>query len=147
MQQRILIAEDNEDLADQYFTILKDRGHDVTVTKNGEECIRKYRGELRSGNIKNPFPYDVVLVDHLMPLKDGATLVGEILDERPGQRIIFVTANKDQVIKNYHKIRKGVELYEKPFDLNNLINAIESKVHKIQKRHLVMKGFRKAENS
>ena len=143
MPQKILIAEDNEDLVEQYLLVLTERGHDVTVTKNGEECIRKYRGELLSGNMRNSFPYDVVIVDHLMPLKDGATLVGEILDERPGQRIIFVTANKNEVIKNFHKIRKAVELFEKPFHFENLINAIESKVHKIPKKDLVMKGFRK----
>ena len=143
MSQKILIAEDNEDLLEQYLLVLTDRGHDVTATKNGEECIRKYRGALQSGNLKNSFPYDLVLVDQLMPLKDGATLVSEILDERPGQRIIFVTANKNDVIRNFHKIRKGVEIFEKPFHMQSLIDAIESKVHKIPKKDLVMKGFRK----
>ena len=147
LPQKILIAEDNEDLAEQYFQVLTGRGHDVTITKDGEECIRKYRGELHSGNLKNSFPYDLVIVDYLMPIKDGATLVSEILDERPGQRIIFVTANKNEVIRNFHKIRKGVELFEKPFHMQKLIDAIESKVHKIPKKDLVMKGFRKWDKS
>lgn len=143
MPQKILIAEDNEDIAESYFKILTKRGHKVTITRNGEECIRRYNGELNSGNLKNSFPFDLVIVDQSMPLKDGATLVGEILDQRPGQRIIFATAHKDLVLKNFDKIRKSVELFEKPFHLKNLINAIESKVHKIPKKDLVMKGFRR----
>lgn len=147
MPQKILIAEDNEDIAESYFKILSKRGHQVTVTKNGEECIRRYRGELNSGNLKNSFPFDLVIVDQSMPLKDGATLVGEILDERPSQRIIFATAHKDEVIKNFNKIRKSVELFEKPFHLKNLIYAVESKVHKIPKKDIVMKGFRRLDET
>ena len=146
MPLKILIAEDNEDIAESYFKILTKRGHQVVVTKNGDECIRRYKGELNSGNLKSSFPFDLVIVDQSMPLKDGATLVGEILDERPSQRIIFATAHKDEVIKNFDKIRKSVELFEKPFHLKNLINAVESKVHKIQKKNIVMKGFRKWDN-
>lgn len=142
-----MIAEDNKDIADYYKIMLTKRGHHVTVTNNGEECIRRYRGELNSGNLKNSFPFDLVIVDQSMPLKDGATLVGEILDERPNQRIIFATAHKDDVLKNFEKIRKGVEIFEKPFHLKNLIEAIESKVHKIPKKDILMKGFRKWDES
>lgn len=143
MPLKILIAEDNEAISNAYAKLLTKRGHLVIVTKNGVECIKRYESELKAGKTKESLPFDVVIVDQSMPLKDGATLVGEILDLRPRQRIIFATAHKDQVLENYEKIRRGVELFEKPFHLENLIKAVESKVHKLSKQDVVMRGFRK----
>ena len=42
MSQSILIAEDNDFTAFQYDKILKKQGHRVIITKDGEECLRKY---------------------------------------------------------------------------------------------------------
>jgi len=122
-----LIAEDNEGISDAYSKTLEKRGHQVTVTKNGEDCLTKYESELKSGNKKGRYPFDVVIVDQAMPKKDGTTLVEEILDFIPTQRIIFATAYKDQVLINIDKIRKPVEIFEKPFHIKKLIELIESK--------------------
>lgn len=142
MTLKILIAEDNVDIGKLYTATLESRGHKVVLTKNGKECMERYITELKSGNTKNSFPFDLVIVDQAMPIKDGATLVGEILDQRPNQRIIFATAHRDQVIKNFGKIRKAVEIFDKPFHLKNLIYAVESKTHKIPKQPLKKRGFR-----
>src|SRR5215204_3777357 len=44
---RILVAEDELDIARTYKMVLEDRGHDVTVTENGEECLDVYSNELK----------------------------------------------------------------------------------------------------
>lgn len=124
---KILIAEDNEGIADAYSKTLEKRGHQVTVTKNGKDAFTKYETELKSGNTKGRYPFDIVIVDQAMPKKDGASLVAEILDLIPTQRIIFATAHRDQVVKNIDKIRRTVEIFEKPFRLKKLIESVESK--------------------
>ena len=43
---RILIAEDEQVISMQYCLVLEERGHDVTVTNDGEECMNVYRTAL-----------------------------------------------------------------------------------------------------
>ena len=142
MSLKILIAEDNESIAKAYKLAFENRGHKVSVTKNGQECIRRYKEDLPVEKTKNSFPFDVVIVDQAMPIKDGATLVGEILDLRPKQRIIFASAHMDDVIKNMEKFRRSVEFFQKPFHLENLVHAVETTIHKIPKPPLGSDGFR-----
>jgi len=39
---QVLIAEDDLDIATLYKKALEKRKHDVTITSNGEECLKKY---------------------------------------------------------------------------------------------------------
>lgn len=38
----ILIAEDDNDISALYKTLLEARNHKVTLTSNGEECLKTY---------------------------------------------------------------------------------------------------------
>ena len=142
MPLKILIAEDNPETSKLYQTVLDRQGHQVVVTKNGDECIKRYKSELRAGKTRNSVPFDIVLVDYAMPKMDGATLVGEILDERPQQRIVFATAHKDSVIRDFPKYGRSVEVIEKPFPANFLVKGLESKVHFEPKRQ-IRKGYQR----
>lgn len=142
MSLKILIAEDNESISKAYKIAFEKRGHKVSMTKNGQECLKRYSEDLPIEKTKNSFPFDVVIVDQEMPIKDGATLVGEILNLRPQQRIIFASAHMDDVIKNKNKFRRSVEFFAKPFHLNNLIYAVETPIHKIGKMPFGAEGFR-----
>jgi CheY-like chemotaxis protein len=43
---QVLIAEDDLDIATLYKKALEKRKHDVTITSNGEECLKKYMDTL-----------------------------------------------------------------------------------------------------
>ena len=73
MPLKILIAEDDEDIAYQYAESLKSLGHGVFVTKDGEECLSAYRYGLMK-SLENRSPFDVVVVDYAMPKKNGVEL-------------------------------------------------------------------------
>ncbi len=47
MQINILLAEDNEYTAKQYKLALEKKGHQVTLTKDGVECIDLYKDEAK----------------------------------------------------------------------------------------------------
>ena len=85
MPINILIAEDEKDIAEQYQMGFEERGHNVRLTYNGIECINEYRRARQTLGTKNPLIYDVVIVDHNMPLKDGAKLAEEIREINPDQ--------------------------------------------------------------
>ena len=108
MALKILIAEDEEDIARQYQMVLDALGHEVYLTKNGEECIKKYDYAL-TFNEKRLTPYDVVVIDYLMPVKDGLSLTKEILKKCPNQRIIIVTAHGPKLLPRLIELEGQVE--------------------------------------
>jgi CheY-like chemotaxis protein len=129
MPLNILVAEDNAFTATQYTKALEKNGHRVTITRDGQECLEVYTGELAKTEFesldKNPF--DVVLLDNNMPKKSGVEVAKEILDKKPNQRIIFASAyDINSLLKAPGSISESIEVLEKPFSLNTMINKIQA---------------------
>ncbi|MDE1764437.1 MAG: response regulator, partial [Thaumarchaeota archaeon] len=91
MGLRILSGEDNEFAALQYRKIFERNQHSIMVAKDGEECVSKYKKALENCSADS-YPFDVVLLDFVMPKKNGVRVAKEILDLRPHQKIIFASA-------------------------------------------------------
>jgi CheY-like chemotaxis protein len=145
---RILIAEDEQVISMQYCLVLEERGHEVTVTNDGEECMKVYRTALGLPNgytnneekndkhlasqeaeqysLTSHPPFDIVILDYRMPNKDGLAAAIEILELCPSQRIMFASAYTAETlvaaVKNLHKV---VELLHKPFELEYFVDAVE----------------------
>ena len=126
MSLNILIAEDNQYTAEQYNLILKQHGHDVTVTKDGEECLKKYQktAAQKEFNTIDKNPYDVVVLDQSMPKKTGFLVAQEILDKKPSQRIVFASAYALTSEKESEALEERIEFLQKPFSLNKFIKTV-----------------------
>jgi len=146
MSLKVLIAEDEEDIAHQYRMALNALGHEVFLTNNGEECIKNYTYALSFNNENRPTPYDVVVIDYLMPVKDGLTLAKEILKKCPEQRIIFVTGHGPKLMPGLNDLDGQVEVLIKPISLTTLIARIENKRQKEIAKKLYL-GLKKWEKS
>ncbi len=125
---RVLIAEDEPGIAQTYRIALESKGHVVTLTDNGEDCLTEYRkvSAKLGGKTLNKLPFDVVILDYRMPKKDGLGVAKEIFSINPGQRIIFASAYlKDVLLESLSGLGQVVELLHKPFDLDVLTNTVE----------------------
>jgi CheY-like chemotaxis protein len=132
---RILIAEDDPEAVQAYKDALHSRNHQVTITRNGEECLKLYNKilsrpkkekekENKSKNASSSF--DVVVLDYKMPKKDGMEVAKEIFDLNPEQRIVFVSAYvRDTLEDSVKQLKRVVELIQKPFDIDVFIDTIE----------------------
>ena len=132
MEYNILIAEDNEFTAKQYKTALEKKGHRVTLTKDGVECTDLYNDEAKYAELfkkdKHP-PFDVVLLDQNMPRKSGIEVAKDIIKLWRNQRIIFLSAYGQNILKNVAGLRDDtVQIIQKPFSLDFLIRKIEGRV-------------------
>jgi len=128
MPLNILIAEDEEDIAEQYKIGFEDRGHKVKITYNGVECINAYRRAGLTLDGEDPIIYDAVIIDHNMPLKDGATLAEEIRNINPKQIIVFATAYGNQLISGLDSF-EDVDILAKPLSIKNLIMLVEERFY------------------
>jgi len=128
MPLNILIAEDEEDIAEQYKMGFEDRGHKVKITYNGVECINVYRRARQTLDEEDPIIYDAVIIDHNMPLKNGATLAEEIREINPEQTIVFATAYGNQLITGLDSF-EDVDILAKPLSIKNLIRLVEERFY------------------
>ncbi|MFQ5941692.1 MAG: response regulator [Nitrososphaerales archaeon] len=123
---KILIAEDDHDTAMQYKAILESRDHHVTITENGEDCLNAYYNELSQSDPKNCSPFDAVVLDYRMPKKDGMEVAKEVITISPRQRIIFASAYvRETLVDSVKQLNQIVELMQKPFELDALVDTIE----------------------
>ena len=131
---KILIAEDENDLVSQYKEILEQNNHEVIITNDGDECLSSYRkGYEKWAKEKNEdtspdAPFDALILDYQMPKKNGLDVAKEIISIVPNQRIIFASAFVENTLQESIKtLKKIVELMQKPFELQALVDTVEDK--------------------
>jgi CheY-like chemotaxis protein len=129
----ILVAEDDTDAADLYKATLEARGHRVDTTFDGRECLSRYQSAMRrlaasGGKPSDHQPYDAVILDYKIPNVDGLQVAREMLRLNPHQRIIFASAyTKDTLADSVKELKQVVELVQKPFEPEILVDIIEDK--------------------
>lgn len=73
-------------------------------------------------------PFDVVVLDYRMPKRDGIEVAKEILELNQHQRIIFASAYVKETLEDSVKqLKQVVELMQKPFEADALVDTIEDK--------------------
>jgi len=128
----ILVAEDNAFTAKQYKIALEKKGHQVTITNDGTECLDLYNDEAKYTELfkkdSRP-PYDVVLLDQNMPRKSGIDTAKEILKISRNQRIIFLTAYGQNILQKVSDLKDDtLQIIQKPFSLEFLTKKIEGRM-------------------
>jgi CheY-like chemotaxis protein len=131
---KILVAEDETSISAVYRLALEDRGHQIVITNDGQECVNVYDEMINKLPDKSDAyltahpPFDAVILDYRMPRMDGMDAAKAILQKNPHQRIIFASAyvlsTLQESVKNLHTI---VELLQKPFELSVLVDTVEDK--------------------
>ncbi|HEX9677460.1 response regulator [Nitrososphaera sp.] len=127
MKSKVLVAEDNGDMAKMCRIALELKGHTVVITRDGEACVRTYRDAVNKLD-KEPSrhePFDIVILDCRMPRMDGVEAAKEIFAMNKRQRLAFAAAHigksKDSVSERYR-----VEILQKPFEPKELIKLVEN---------------------
>ncbi len=115
-KHKILLAEDEEYLGIIVKESLETRGFDVIYCKDGTEAMQQYQ-------IYEP---NILVLDVMMPKKDGFTLVQEIRKMDQYIPIIFLTAKSrtEDVVEGFGY---GANDYlKKPFSMEELIVRIKA---------------------
>lgn len=113
---KILLAEDEPSLGQIIKESLETRNFEVLLCANGEEAYKVYKTE-------NPL---LLVLDVMMPKKDGFTLAKEIRVENPDIPIVFLTAKSqtEDVVEGFSI--GGNDYLKKPFSMEELIVRISA---------------------
>lgn len=119
---KILLVEDDERLGDILSKVLKSQGFEVDWAQDGEECFDYV-------NYNSDNPYDVILLDWMLPNKNGDIICKELRDVNKynfSNGIIFLTA-KDSMNDKVTGLELGADDYiVKPFENAELIARLKS---------------------
>jgi len=123
MKQHFLLAEDDENLGTLLTTFLNSKGFQTKWVKNGEEAISYYRSFTNT--------IDFIILDVMMPEKDGFSVAKEIRLTDKKTPILFLTAKsmKDDKLKGFEL---GADDYlTKPFAMEELIARIQAIIRRV----------------
>ena len=117
---RILVVEDEADLNLLLCKVLTKAGYTVDGCMDGEEAEDHLLGA----------EYDGILLDVMLPKKDGYTLIRELREKGSDTPVLFLTA-RDSVADRVHGLDLGADDYlVKPFDFDELLARIRAMTRK-----------------
>lgn len=115
--RKILVAEDEDVIRDFIVINLNRAGYDVLESTNGVEALEKY-------SVNQDI--DIVLLDVMMPEKDGFSVCKEIRQNNKDIGIIMLTA-KTQEMDKISGLMMGADDYiAKPFSPSELVARIDA---------------------
>lgn len=116
IQLKILIAEDERELADALEVILKHKGYVTEAVDNGIDALEYLQME----------SYDLVLLDIMMPGMNGLEVLKRIREEGNRIPVLLLTA-RSQLEDKVSGFRTGADDYlTKPFAMEELLVRIEA---------------------
>ncbi len=119
---RILLAEDEEQLARAEITFLKMKGFEADHARNGEEAVVLARQNA----------YDVMVLDIMMPVLDGIGALRQIRASGNRTPVIMLTA-KAEVDDRIDGLTAGADDYlTKPFALRELEARIQAQIRRAE---------------
>lgn len=113
---RILVVEDESHIAEGLRFNLEAEGHSVEISKDGEDALDRMV-------VKNQ-PFDLVLLDVMLPGKDGFTVAHELRRRQNFAPILMLTARgrPEDVLQGFES---GADDYlPKPFNLDILVARV-----------------------
>jgi putative nucleotidyltransferase with HDIG domain len=127
LNERILIADDEEAIREVISTLLEAKGYQCDIAPNGQVALEHFKKE----------PPSLVLSDIVMPEMDGLKLLARLRELDPDVPVIMVTAMHDIAIA-LEAIRNGAYDYIlKPFEKDQLYMSVG---RALEHRRLVMEN-------
>jgi DNA-binding response OmpR family regulator len=117
---KILIIEDEKRLAAVLKKGLEENAFTVDMSHDGEEGL--YMAET--------FPYDAILLDIMLPVMDGFTILSKLRAKGIGMPVLMLTA-RGEVEDRIKGLNTGADDYiAKPFDFSELLARLKSVIRR-----------------
>jgi len=116
---RLLIVDDDKRVRQMLRQMLEFEGYHIAEAANGEQAVHVYRSD----------PCDVVILDIIMPVKEGIATLTELQKVNPEVKIIAISGGDRFAPQGYLETAElaGAQFtFSKPVDRKELLNAIRS---------------------
>jgi DNA-binding response OmpR family regulator len=113
---RILVVEDDVQLAKQIASALTEAGHDPIIVHDGERALDKTKEK----------PFDLIVLDVILPGIDGFDVLRHLRSEHMASRVLMLTA-RGEVKDRVTGLQLGADDYlPKPFAMRELVARVNA---------------------
>lgn len=121
MNEKILIVEDEKNIADAIAYAFRKEGYTVEVVYHGDAAIKRIL----------EFRPDAMILDVMLPGMDGYEILKKLQD-KGNMGVIMVTAKED-IVNKVLGLELGADDYiTKPFDMRELLARLKSLLRRMQ---------------
>lgn len=127
---KILVVEDEKKVASFIKRGLEEEFYSVTVTHDGKSGLEM----ARTGD------YDLVILDYMLPFKDGVTITRTLRAEKYAGPVLLLTA-KDKIQDKVEGLDAGADDYmTKPFAFEELIARVRALLRRAEsEKNVILK--------
>lgn len=112
---RVMIVDDDQDLAESLADLLQVHGYQVEVAKDGQDAVERARAQ----------DFDIAFMDVRMPIMNGVDSYFAIKKFKPQARIVMMTGFKEPILER--AISAGAEgPLHKPFSVEAMLKLVET---------------------
>ncbi len=118
---RVLLVEDEKDLASIVKMGLEEEGYVVDVAHDGEEGL--YMAE--------NYPLDAIILDVMLPVMDGLTVLGTLRKKGIKTPVLVLTA-RDALMDKIKGLDTGADDYmTKPFEFSEMVARLRALIRRV----------------
>jgi DNA-binding NtrC family response regulator len=116
-QPLVMIIDDDHDLCESLWDVLRDRGYRVCVAHNEQEALERLPG----------VQHRVVLIDMKLPRGDGSHVFQLVRSANPQARVVLITGFRTELQELIERVvTEGADaVCYKPFDMPQLLDTVE----------------------
>ena len=117
---KILIIEDEYNLADAISSMLKSKKYDVVIKTDGESGLDEALTDI----------YDLIILDVMLPKMNGFDILRELKEEKINSKVLMLTA-KNTISDKMTGFDNGADDYlTKPFHMEELLARVNVQLRK-----------------
>ncbi|MEW6685115.1 MAG: response regulator [Candidatus Edwardsbacteria bacterium] len=124
IKAKILWVDDEIDLLRSHILFLQEKGYQIIAVSNGEDAVSSVKNE----------PFDLVLLDEMMPGKDGLSTLREIKQFSPHLSCVMVTKSEREDLMNEAFGQRIDDYLVKPLNPNQILSTCK---RLLERRELV----------
>jgi len=115
MSEKVLVIDDDEDLAELLALLMRKNGYEAQVAYGGREALE----------VAREFNPAVIIQDYMLPDMKGTDLLKSLREKHPQSYVIIITARGSEDIA-VELLKAGAADYiKKPFETDKLLHTIE----------------------
>ena len=110
--ETLLLVEDDGDVRDMAGRVLQNQGYTLLEAGDGQEALEIAHS--------HPEPIHLLLTDLVMPIMNGKSLAGQLVQAYPDIKILFTSGYPGETIARHGLLEPGVNFLQKPFSPKDL---------------------------
>ena len=121
-EETVLIAEDDDSVRTLSKEVLEQSGYKVIEAIDGEDAVGKFD--------ENKEKIQLVLLDVIMPKKNGKEAYEEIRKIRPDIKTVFISGYSSDILHDYDIMEEGINFIAKPVSPEVLLRKVREVLDK-----------------